>query len=191
MKKIFLFKSIYKNDEGHSKFTFEIDIEDKTISMNHISGKAPHISDIVKAISLKSEFLLNLYKKRKYDFYVDAKRSSIGTTYLSLFYFTSAEKIGELNKYKYTAKGIREKSAYKMTINSTGKVEYIEKMWIGDMIEMVLEGAQFFEKKETEKFYEIKLKEKEVISAFWYDTKHVLERINSCLEQEATCEKEK
>ena len=184
MKTIFLFKSIYKNDEGHSKFTFEIDIEDKTISMNHISGKAPHVSDIIKAISLKSDFLLNLYKKRKYDFYVDAKRSSIGTTYLSLFYFTSFEKTSKLNGYKYSGKGIQEQSAYKMTINSTGKVEYIEKMWIGDMIEMILAGAQYFEKKETEKFYEIKLKEKEVISAFWYDEKHILERINNYLKEE-------
>lgn len=184
MKKIFLFKTIYKEDEGHSKFAFEIDEESRTISMDHVSGKAPHVSDIVKAISLKSDFLLNLYKKRKYDFYVNAKRSSIGTTYLSLFYFTSVEKTSELNGYKYSAKGIREKSAYKMTINSTGKLEYIEKMWIGDFVEMILAGAQYFDKKETEKFYEIELKEKEVISAFWYDTKHVLERINDYLKEE-------
>ena len=183
MKEIFLFKSIYKEDEGYSKFSFEIDVEDKTISMTHLAGKAPHVSDIVKALSLKSDFILNLYKKRKYDFYVYAKRSSIGTTYLSLFYFTQLAKVGELNKYKYMAKGIQEQSAYKMTINSTGKVEYTERMWIGDFIEMVLAGAQYFDKKETEKFYEIKLNEKEVISAFWYDTKHVAERINDYLKE--------
>lgn len=55
-------------------------------------------------------------------------------------------------------------------------------MFIGDMVEMLLEGASYFEKKETEKFYEIKLKEKEVIAAFWYEKKHILERINDYLE---------
>lgn len=126
---------------SESEFTkFALMRNDNNIQIQHVAGSICHVNDIMRALRMVPEYLLNI-PARKYKFTVLSNFSERGRGYYKLIYF---KKPVSLNEESITG-------AYtvgcKLQVNSTGKVEdWINKeLYIGDFIEVLYSAIVNFE----------------------------------------------
>ncbi len=126
---------------SESEFTkFALMRNDNSIQIQHVAGSLCHINDIMRALRMVPEYLLNI-PARKYKFTVLSNFSERGRGYYKLIYF---KKPVSLNEESITG-------AYtvgcKLQVNSTGKVEdwFDKDMYIGDFIEVLYSAIVNFE----------------------------------------------
>lgn len=133
--------NIFAFQYSESEFTkFALMRDCNNIQIQHISGSVPHVYDIMRALRMVPDYLLNI-PLRKHKFTVLANFSQGGRGYYKLIYF---KKPVSLNEESITG-------AYtvgcKLEVNSTGKVEdwCNKNIYIGDFIEILYSAIVNFD----------------------------------------------
>lgn len=136
-----IINNIFYFKYSESEFTkFALMRNDNNIEIQHVAGSLCHVNDIMRALRMVPEYLLNI-PARKYKFTVLSNFSQGGRGYYKLIYF---KKHINLNEESITG-------AYtvgcKLQVNSTGKVEdWINKdLYIGDFIEILYSAIVNFD----------------------------------------------
>lgn len=130
---------------SESEFTkFALMRNGNDIQIQHVAGSMCHVHDIIRALKMQPDYLLNI-PKRKYKFNIISNFSERGRGYYKLVYF---KKPVTLNNETITG---AYKVGCKLQVNSTGKVEdwYNKDIYIGDFVEILYTSLVNFESNEV------------------------------------------
>lgn len=139
------FKNVINNifyfKYSESEFTkFALMRNGNDIQIQHVAGSMCHVHDIIRALKMQPDYLLNI-PKRKYKFNIISNFSERGRGYYKLIYFKKPVSLNNetiIGAYRVGCK---------LQINSTGKVEdwYNKDIYIGDFVEILYTSLADFE----------------------------------------------
>jgi hypothetical protein len=128
--------NIFAFQYSESEFTkFALMRDCNNIQIQHISGSVPHVYDIIRALKLQPDYLLNI-PKRRYKFSILTNFSERGRGYYKLVYFKKPVDVqqGVIGAYSVGCK---------VEVNSTGKLEdWINKdFYINDLLDILYKAT--------------------------------------------------
>lgn len=133
--------NIFAFQYSESEFTkFALMRNGNSIQIQHIAGSICHVNDIMRALRMVPEYLINI-PIRRYKFTVLSNFSERGRGYYKLVYFKNPVSLNEESITGAYTVGCR------LEVNSTGKVEawFDKDMYIGDFIEILYTASLDYE----------------------------------------------